>query len=177
MSFSNISIFHVFFATYASTMLAVTMKRFIVTTILTTVIAGILTYFMPRDFETYLTRFDSCATVAIYCRQSNLDGIDMGSGLKVECEVTTFSDTVAECRGIDGVSVSFAGDFEDVKALCQFFRLQVSSVYEQDGLYVVCGRSPKIRNGVMDGGELVNLQIACIDGMVHVGSPLILGDY
>ena len=158
-------------------MLAVTMKRFIVTTILTAVIAGVLTYFMPRDFKEFIPNLDADATVTIYCRQTNLDGVDMGSGYKVECDANRFEEAAAECRGIDGVSVSFAGSFDDVRELCKFFRLQISSVYEQDALYVVCGKSPKIRNGVLDAGKVVNLQIAYKDGVIHVGSPLILGDY
>ncbi|MCH5160175.1 MAG: hypothetical protein J1F66_04965 [Clostridiales bacterium] len=153
------------------------MKRFFVTIILTAVIAGVLTHFMPRDFEAYFKKFDCDAIVAIYCRQTELDGIDMGGGYKVTCEVAAFSDTVSKCSGIDGVSVSFTGAYEDVVELCNFFRLQVSSVYEQDGLYVVCGRSSKITKGVLDGGDVVNLQIAYKDGTVHIGSPLILGDY
>ena len=158
-------------------MFAATMKRFFVTTILTVVIVGVLAHFMPRSFETYLTKFGADATVTIFCRQTKLEGVDIGGGYKVECNAESFFDTAAQCGGIDGVSVSFAGSLEDVKQLCDFFRLQVSSVYEQNGLYVVCGKSPKIRNGVFDGKKLVNLQIAYRDGTVHLGSPLILGDY
>ena len=153
------------------------MKRFIVTTILTVVIAGVLAHFMPRSFEKYLTKFGSNATVTIYCRQTELDCVDMGCGYKVECYAQDFSATAARCRKVDGVSVSFAGSLQDVEQLSNFFKLQALQVFEQDGLYVVCGRSPKIRNGIVDGGRLVNLQIAYKDGMVHLGSPLILGDY
>ena len=153
------------------------MKRFFVTTILTAVIASVFTYFMPRDFETYLTKFSDDATVAIYCRQTTLDSVDMGGGFKVTCDTATFSDTVSKCSGIDGVSVSFNGTFDDVTELCRFFRLEVASLYEQEGLYVVCGKSAKIKSGVIDGGKVVNLQIAYRDGIIHLGSPLIIGDY
>ena len=153
------------------------MKRFIVTTILTVIIASVFANFMPRDFVEYLPEFGADATVSIYCRQTDLDCVDMGGGYRVTCEAAKFADTVSQCHGIDGVSVSFAGTRDDIEELCKFFRLQVSSVYEQDGLYVVCGKSPKIKNGVLDGGNMVNLQIAYRDGLIHVGSPLILGDY
>ena len=175
--FGKILFVHVFFLCHASTMLAATMKRFIVTTILTAVIAGVLTYFMPRDFETFLPELEADATVTIYCRQTNLDAVDMGGGFKVTCDANHYEKAAAECSGIDGVSVSFEGALDDVTELCKYFRLKVSSVYEQDGLYVVCGKSSKIRNGVLDGGKVVNLQIAYKDGMIHLGSPLILGDY
>ena len=153
------------------------MKRFFVTTILTAVIAGVLTYFMPRNFEFYLGRFSPDATVAIYCRQTTLDGVDMGNSFKVECGASAFYDTVSECSGVDGISVRFNGTFDDVAKICKFFRLQIASVYEQEGLYIVCGKSNKIRNGVIDGNKFVNLQIAYHDGVIHLGSPLILGDY
>ena len=162
-----------------NTVCVTTMKRFIVATILTVVIVGVLAHFMPRDFTEYLGELDANATVTIYCRQTNLDGIDMGGGCvyKVQCTAANFFATAAQCHNIDGVSVSFDGSFEDVTALLQFFRLQVSSEFEQDGLYVVCGRSGKIQNGVFDGSQVVNLQIAYRNGVVHIGSPLILGDY
>ena len=161
----------------ASTLLAATMKRFIVTTILTVVIAGVLLHFMPRSFDTYLGEFSADATVTIYCRQTDLDAVDMGVGFKVECDASSFSDTVKQCRDVDGMSVSFAGSYDEFKRLIKFFRLQVSSEFEEDGLYVVCGKSFKIKNGVTDGGKVVNLQMAYRDGLIHVGSPLILGDY
>ena len=158
-------------------MFAATMKRFFVTTILTVVIAGVLAHFMPRSFDSYLSKFDAEAKVTIFCRQTDLDGVNMGSGYKVECDASNYLDTALHCQNIDGVSVSFSGSLDDVKNLCRFFGLQVSSIYEQDGLYVMCGKSPKIRNGVYVGGKLVNLQLAYKDGTVHIGSPLLLGDY
>lgn len=155
------------------------MKRFIVATILTVVIAGVLALFMPRSFEKYLNQFDARATVTIYCRQTTLDCVDMGGGCgyKVQCDMQSYKLTAAQCRGIDGVSVSFVGSYADVAELWKFFRLQVSSTYEQDGLLIVCGKSPKILGGVKDGNNVVNLQIAYKDGLIHLGSPLILGDY
>ena len=153
------------------------MKRFIVTTILITVIVSILAYFMPRSFEEYVCALDADATVAIYCRQSDLDCLDMGCGYKVTCKASDFSDVVARCDDIDGVSVSFEGSYQDAMKLCRFFAIDVSSEYEQDGLYVVCGKSPMIRGGIVDGVKVVNLQIAYRNGVIHVGSPLILGDY
>ena len=153
------------------------MKRFIVTTILIAVIAGVLGHFMPRDFVEFLPEFGADAAVSIYCRETSLDAIDMGGGFKVQCSSADYVDTVTYCKGIDGVSVSFNGTRQDVDELCQFFRLQVSSVYEQDGLYIVCGSSPKVKGGVLDCGERVNLQIALSNDIIHIGSPLILGDY
>ena len=153
------------------------MKRFIVTTILIAVTVSILAYYMPRNFEEYVCSLDDNATVAIYCRQSALVGVDMGCGYKITCKASNFSDVVARCDDIDGVSVSFEGTYQDALQMCRFFAIRVSSEYDQDGLYVVCGKSPRIRNGIIDAGNVVNLQIAYRNGVICVGSPLILGDY
>lgn len=153
------------------------MKRFVVIAILTAVIAGILTYFMPCNFEKFVSKFDGNATVSIYCRQTSLEGIDMGCGYKITCDVSTFSDTLAKCGNVDGISVSFNGTYQEALHLQEIFALRLSSIYEQDGLFVVCGKSNKIRNGILDDGQLVNLQIAYRNGLICVGSPLILGDY
>ena len=132
---------------------------------------------MPKSFERYLDEFSADATVTIYCRQTELEGVDMGTGYKVDCDLATFSATSARCSGIDGVCVSFSGCEQDVEALCKFFKLQACQTFEQDGLYVVCGKSAKIKGGVTLERNAVNLQIAYKDGLIHVGSPLILGDY
>lgn len=153
------------------------MKRFIVTTILTVIIVAILAHFMPRGFDAYLDEFSADATVTIYCRQTDLDGVNMGAGYKVTCDASSFSDVAAHCRNIDGVCVSFAGTDEDVAKICRFFRLRIANTFEQNGLQVVCGKSSMIKGGVASGSNVVNLQIAYKDGIVHVGSPLILGDY
>ena len=153
------------------------MKRFIVATILTAVIAGVLIHFMPRKFEAYLGCFGADASVAIYCRDTQLDAVDMGNGYKVECSSADFTQTLAKCHSVDGLSVSFAASPDDVAKLVRFFNLQVSSRYKENGLLVICGKSAKIASGVTVGGETVNLQIAYKDGVVHLGSPLLLGDY
>ena len=153
------------------------MKRFIVATILTALITFVLAHFMPRSFESYLGSFGADSSVTIYCRGTDLDAVDMGSGYKAECSSADFVQTVAQCRNVDGVSISFEGCLDDVAKFVRFFNLQVSSSYKQDGLYVVCGNSAKIVGGVAVGSDLVNLQIAYDNGVVHVGSPLILGDY
>ena len=153
-----------------------TMKRFIVTTILTVIIVAILAHFMPKGFDSYLDEFAD-ATVTIYCRQTELESVNMGLGYKVTCDAANFREVAARCGNIDGVCVSFAGSDEDVARICRFFRLQATHTFEQDGLQVVCGKSRKIKGGVLSGRNVVNLQIAYKDGIVHVGSPLILGDY
>ena len=153
------------------------MKRFIVTFVLTTVIVGVLTYFMPRGLEEYIDEIDAFAMVSIYCRSSDLDGIDMGSGKIVQCSVADFGSVVAHCKDIDGFSLSFEGSEQDVVRIAKLFNMKVTSTLNLDGLQIVCGNSNKLTGGVILDGAKVNLQIAHKDGVVTVGSPLILGSY
>lgn len=153
------------------------MKRFIVTLILTTVIAGVLTYSMPKDFDYYVADICADGIVSVYCRTTELDGIDMGNGKIVECSVAGLHETLSKCRNIDGVSVTFDGTMADVTRIVDLFGLDIVSVYDLDGLHVVCGVSNKVKGGVSLDGEMVNVQIAYKDGVVTVGNPLILGSY
>ena len=153
------------------------MKRLIVILVLTTVIVGVLTYFMPKSFDSYIQDISANATVSIYCRAAGVDAIELGNGKIVECAACNFFSVVARCKDVDGFSVSFTGSEQDVTRIVELFRLKVTSTQNLDGLRVVCGNSARIVGGVVLDGEKVNLQIAYKDGVVTVGSPLILGSY
>ena len=153
------------------------MKRFIVTLILTVVIAGVLTYAMPKDFHCYLEDITSIGTVYIYCRSADVDGVDMGNGKMVSCSLNELQSVLKRCSGVDGVSVTFDGSESDVTRIAKLLSLHVVSTYELDGLVVTCGKSAKVRGGVVIDGNVVNVQIAYRQGVVTVGNPLILGSY
>ena len=153
------------------------MKRFIVTLILTIAIAGVLTYSMPKRFDSYVNDIDPTATVSIYCRNTSMDSIDMGTGRVVQCCASELRYALARCKDVDGFSVRFGGSEQDIYRIVRLFDLSISSTLDLDGLLIVCGNSAKITGGVMLEGDKVNLQIAYKEGTVTVGSPLILGDY
>ena len=153
------------------------MKRFFVTLTLSIIIFGVLTYAMPKDFDNYVEAISSCGTVSIYCKQSELDGIDMGNGKIVQCDVEALPTIIKKCQDVDGVSVTFNGAQADVTRIARLLNLKDVFEYELDGLVVTCGKSAKVRGGVVIDGRFVNVQIAYKDGAVTVGSPLILGSY
>lgn len=153
------------------------MKRFFVVFILTLVVAGGLTYYMPKDFDCYVEDITSDGVVSIYCRQTELDGIEMGNGRMVQGEVSELQALLAQCQGVDGVSVSFSGSEEDVTRVADLLQLNFTYQYQLDGIEILCGRSAKVKGGVVVDGNKVNVQIAYKDGTVTVGSPLILGSY
>lgn len=132
---------------------------------------------MPKGLDVYIEEISSDAMVSIYCRATDLDGIDMGSGKIVQCKVADFNSVLTRCKGVDGFSVSFVGTKRDVERIVRLFDLNVTSTLNLDGLQIVCGNSVKLSGGVILDGEAVNLQIAYKDGTVTVGSPLILGSY
>ena len=132
---------------------------------------------MPRGLDVYIEEISSCATVSIYCRNTDVENIDMGGGKIVRCNVANFASTLAHCEEVDGFSVSFSGAEQDVARIADIFNLKVTSALNLDGLVIVCGNSAKLVGGVVLDGARVNLQIAYKDGTVTVGSPLILGDY
>ena len=153
------------------------MKRFFAVLILTLVIAGGLTYFMPKNFDTYIADIAPDGTVSIYCRQSEVGGINMGNGRIVQCNVNELQTLLKKCQGVDGVSVSFDGSEQDVTRISELLNLNVTHQYNLEGIDVVCGLSYKVNGGVVLDGKTVNVQIAYKDGVVTVGSPLILGSY
>ena len=153
------------------------MKRFFVVLALTLVIAGGLTYSMPRDFDSYIAEIAPNGTVSVYCRQSQLDGIDMGNGRIVQGKVDELPTMLKQCQQVDGVSVSFSGSASDVSRISDLLKITVTNSYTLDGIEIVCGLSLKVNGGVTLDGKTVNVQIAYKDGVVTVGSPLILGSY
>ena len=132
---------------------------------------------MPRGLDAYAEQISADATVSIYCRATDLDCIDVGSGKIVRCSVAEMDSALARCRDLDGFSVSFCGTYNDVERVAQLFNVKVTSTLNLDGLLVLCGNSPKLTGGVTLDGARVNVQIAYKDGTVTVGCPLILGEY
>lgn len=154
------------------------MKRFLFTACLITVLIGVMLYFMPRSFvsdaQAYV-KYDPAITV--YCRDTSLPCIDSGLGKQVACDCADFESTLAECSGVDGVSFTFCGTPDDVADVVSRLRAQPVCSQAFDGLTVACYYSPLIRQCVTIDGRSVNVQIACRDGVVTVGYPLILGSY
>lgn len=153
------------------------MKRFIVATLLVAVVLGAMLYFMPRSMYGDVLSYADDAQVTIYCRHTELSGIDTGLGRMVTCSVESLGDTLRSCANVDGLSVCFSGDMQDVATVIARLKADVVSVQQLGNLYVACLHSPRLSGGVIIDGKLVNAQIAYCCGSVTVGYPLILGEY
>ncbi len=153
-----------------------TMKRFAVIFLLVTIVAGVLLYKLPQPFARYAAGWPS-GEVCVYCRSSDLDSIDMGNGRIVRCSAQQLYNTLRHCSGVDGVSVSFDGDEQDVWRITKRFDLNNIRTQQCGDTLAVCGYSAMLCGGLRLDGHLVNLQIAHSHGKVTVGSPLILGSF
>ena len=153
------------------------MKRFVVAFILVAVITAVLTYNMPTDFAEAAKDLSADGTACIYCRSTDMPSVDMGSGRIVCCSTRQLGDALSRCEGIDGISISFDGDIDSLQRIVARLGVTNQTVQRLDDLTVVCGYSRAIRGGVIVDGRKVNVQLACRDGTITVGSPLILGGY
>lgn len=154
------------------------MKRFIFSIVLAAVIFGTMLYFIPQSMQADVFGYSQYnPVVSVYCRETSLKSIDLGLGRQVTCTIDELTSVLAECSGVDGVSVTFDGALDDVNAVVTRLRAKEVNRQQINGLTVVCYYSPLIRNRVSIGGETVNVQIAYRSGTITVGYPLILGSY
>ncbi len=151
------------------------MKRFFVTALLAATVLGALLYMTPRQLSSF--EFGDCARAEICCRSTALPSVDAGCGFLVRCNVQQLQHVLNKCGGVDGVSVSFNGDERDVQKLLKRLWVKEYSRLQLNGVFVICGYSPRLTGGIHLDGKRVNVQIALRDGTVTVGSPLIFGSY
>lgn len=151
------------------------MKRFLTTFLLVAAMTAVLTYFMPKDFSREAVYANG--TVSIYCRETSLNSVDMGSGRIVVCAPSRLTETLSMCKGVDGISVAFDGTEQDMWRIAEKYSLTSAEILQINDLTVICGYTRKLRGSVVLDGRPVNLQIAYRNGVVTVGSPLILGSY
>ncbi len=163
---------------YKSTLTAVkAMNRFLAIFFITIALLGGLLYAMPRDFATFVGQISPDGKVCVYCRQTSLQGYDLGFCKIVECDAQDLQRILTDCDKVDGVSVTFEGGRSDVDRVAQALGVNGIAEYQLDDVSVFCGYSYKINGGVTLDGNRVNVQIAFGKGTVTVGSPLILGSY
>lgn len=154
------------------------MKRFLFVTVALVAILGAMLYFVPQSTYSDVLNYADCnAVVNIYCRQTACDSVNTGLGRQVTCAVDDFTQIFAKCSNVDGLSVRFDGDLNDVDKIVNRLQAKVVSCQQLDDLLVLCCASPVLKGGVTLDGKRVNVQIALCGGTVTVGYPLILGDY
>lgn len=152
-------------------------NRFIAVLVLLFVVVGVMLVFAPKPFSRHLSTFPKNATVRVYCRQTDFPSVNMGNGYLVQCTVADVKETLANCREVDGISVSFPATRGDFDAMLIRFNVREVSRFQDGALIAVCGHSNIILGGVLVGGETVNVQVAFDGETLTVGYPLILDSY
>lgn len=79
---------------------------------------------------------------------------------------------------IGGESVRFGGDKQDITYLIEKYGVEIKDSAEFENVFTVYGYSAAFKDyqTVIDGNR-INIQIAYRNGVVTVGSPVILGSY
>lgn len=136
---------------------------------------------LPADFASALPLIASGETDCyIYSRtsdaqSSSFEGFCAVTGVKL----AGLAETLPLCDGVMGVSAKPDGNADAVvDGLCRSLQLRIVRIERiEGGLTVFYAFSPMIAQFVRLFGTRVNVQIAVSDGVVRVGSPLLLGGY
>lgn len=115
--------------------------------------------------------------VSIYCLDYDGECVNIGIGKEVHTTVYQYNEIVTRCNNIQGVTVTFSGTQQDVTELLSKLQANVVYIQQLQDIMTVYAFSPLIVGGVWVDGNFINIQVALSCGVVHVGSPLILGSY
>ncbi len=133
---------------------------------------------MPKSFADVIYEYlPDDADVYVYCGYYDGDYIANGSGCIVKTNKKEVHKVINGAVRVSGVSVRFDGGKEDAVSFAQRLRLEYVTYDDIGEIFTVYGHSPFVKGGVYADGVKINIQIACADGAVNIGSPLILGSY
>ncbi len=152
------------------------MKKLLLFLMSAVVLAGLFTY-MPRDLVAVLDKTVGDAYVTIYCTEYSGESIETGIGKAVTVPINSYARTVVRCGDIRGVTVTFNGNLRDVQSILDSLDAVTLSSERLKNIVTVYAYSPSVCGKLIVDGQPVNIQIAFTNGVVHVGSPLLLGSY
>jgi hypothetical protein len=77
-----------------------------------------------------------------------------------------------------GESIRFEGSLETMMSILSLYDAKtVKTEWIEDRIYNVYAKARVFSNSIFIENESINLQICYNDGVITVGSPIILGDY
>lgn len=105
--------------------------------------------------------------------------IGSGNGFMIRCDSRNATDiySLLNPAMLSGESFSFSGGLSEARAILSRLDAEVVSIEEIDQLEVWYAHTHLLGRELSVEGELVNVQVAIRDGLVTVGTPLILGSY
>lgn len=117
------------------------------------------------------------ADVSIYCLEYNGDSVNIGIAKEVHSTVNRYNEIVMQCKDVQGVTVTFDGTRQQAMDVLSSLSADIVDIQQLDNIMTVYAYSPLVKGAIVVDGNLVNVQVAYCNGVVHVGSPLILGSY
>ncbi len=152
------------------------MKRYLLAILLMVIILGILALYMPKPLSKVMN-YPKDTQCEIFCKSTNLPATNVGFGYLVCCSYQTLLTTLELCGNVDGVTLRFFATERDLQSICDLLQLKVYSCQYFCDVMVICGYSQKVSGGIFVDNKKTNVQIAFYDGVLTIGSPLILGSY
>lgn len=136
------------------------------------------TYF-GTNFAKMSKKIDGEVTV-YSSSQTTLSGY--ASILNVEHYMTTgkvadIGKLVKNTDGVQGVSIKTRGSIENLNDYLKMYSANIVKAQNVDGVQIYYAYSPRLREKINVFGESVNIEIAFNNGMVTIGSPIIIGSY
>ncbi len=154
------------------------MKKTFLTLLWAGIVLALLAGISPKPFVKYLPWLSRKAeSVTLFCLQYDGDCVESGCGKIVSCLPAQLHQTLQKVGNVQGASFSFEGSISTAEKIAQKLKTQNVTKITCGNITTLCGYSQLFSGGVNIDGKTVNVQIAYCNGIVTVGSPLILGSY
>lgn len=117
------------------------------------------------------------ATYYVYCGYCEMgDVTDVGGNLIVRCNGDNVRRILQTAQNVYGVSATITGDHNTVREIISYFNLSyvANSI---DGYLCIYGYTDLIPDYISVSGDKINLQIVLKEGVVYIGTPVLLGSY
>lgn len=128
--------------------------------------------------------FFSDIKYSIYCLNieknlSNCRVLNIGNGYIVSCRAEDASYIKKHSSNVLGESISFKSIFTKIDKILNAYNINIIKEEKVGDIYSLYGyiNKSEFNNSVTIDGNKVNVQIAFNNGIITVGTPIILGDY
>lgn len=127
--------------------------------------------------------FFSDITYSFYCLNYNknlsAEIINNGAGYIIKTDGKNIKNVKNNLTGLLGESVSFKTTKNKIEKVLKTFNVNVIKEEKIGEIYCLYGYSHKLKteNSVLVENYKVNIQIAFINNILTIGTPIILGDY
>lgn len=108
---------------------------------------------------------------------TSLSSVKNGNTFVVSCKINQASSVKQKLGKILGESVHFNGDKSAGLNIISGLNCTNISTENIDNIFILYAYSPQVENYVYINSKKVNIQLAVNNGVVTIGSPVIIGSY